>query len=133
MFDYGTERWLASKLLNEGKLCFLPLFVLTNAPLFLQPQNKSVHLVKLHSMTSILNRDQILTEFYKKYLAVFFPHEDQLDGLPVLLDALGKKDGFEGYCNLRVDVLYERARMVGGIVYEYYNKSGCGLIAYYCK
>ncbi len=29
--------------------------------------------------------------------SVFFPHEDQLDSLPILVDALGKKDGFEGY------------------------------------
>lgn len=48
------------------------------------------------------------------------------------LDALGKKDGFDGYCNLRVDVLYDRGKMCGGIVYEYYQKSACGLIAYYC-
>ncbi len=36
-------------------------------------------------------------QFYHSFLSVFFPHQDQLDGLPVLLDALGKKDGFEGY------------------------------------
>ena len=42
----------------------------------------------------------------------------------ILLDALGRKDGFEGYVNLRVDVLYDHGKMAGGIVYEYYQV-GC--------
>lgn len=36
------------------------------------------------------------------------------------------------YSNLRVDLLFDRGKMVGGIVYEYYSRSCCGLIAYYC-
>jgi predicted GNAT family acetyltransferase len=54
--------------------------------------------------------------------------------------------------NLRVDVLYDHGmimfvlrnahknahtrtrtgKMAGGVVYEYYQKSGCGIISYFC-
>jgi GNAT superfamily N-acetyltransferase len=61
-------------------------------------------------------------------LALTKPHAR----LPTLLDALGKKDGFEGYTNLRVDVLYDHGKMVGGAVYGFYQHSGCGLIDYFC-
>lgn len=91
-----------------------------------------MHLLRLHSIVNVLEREKLLREFYDSYLNIFFPHPDQLDSLPTLLDALGKKDGFEGYTNLRVDVLYDHGKMVGGVVYGYYQKSGCGLIDYFC-
>lgn len=52
--------------------------------------------------------------------------------MELLLDALGKKDGYEGYANLRIDVLYDKGKMAGGCVYEYYPRSGCGIISYFC-
>lgn len=54
-----------------------------------------------------------MDEFYQSFMLVFFPHPDQLDEFPQLLDALGRKDGFDGYCNLRVDVLYDHGKMAG--------------------
>lgn len=83
-------------------------------------------------MKNVIEREKLLREFYDSFLMAFFPHPDQLDALPTLMDALSKKDGFEGYTNLRVDVLYDHGKMAGGCVYEYYQKSGCGLIDYIC-
>jgi hypothetical protein len=50
---------------------------------------KSVHLVKLHAIRNVIERERLLDEFYRTFLSVFFPHPDQLDSLPILLDALG--------------------------------------------
>ena len=85
-----------------------------------------MHLLKLHAISNVIEREKLLREFYDSYLNIFFPHPDQLDSLPTLLDALGEKDA------VRVDVLYDHGKMVGGIVYGYYQKSGCGLIDYFC-
>jgi hypothetical protein len=40
---------------------------------------KYVHLLKLHALTNVLEREKLLREFYDSYLNIFFPHPDQLD------------------------------------------------------
>ena len=92
----------------------------------------SHHLLQLHTLNHLEERDRILKDFYDNFLQVIFPHADQLDSLEVIQEGLLKGDHETPHSFLRVDVLFEGERMCGGVVYEFYQHSACGLISYFC-
>ena len=72
VFEWSSCRRFGNRL----STCSRAALVLTAA---LHQVQKYVHLLKLHSLTNVLEREKLLREFYDSYLNIFFPHPDQLD------------------------------------------------------